>query len=206
MWDRESAIAAGGRPTEPFAAFCGQLAVGWVILEARDPQAKGVLGALAPVHALELRAGPGVREPPRLPGPTRRLDREGQRSGAPHDPGGPGRAAGRGGARMRPLPARMPDIDRRQVMRVPAQPFVRVDRNDYSIDPRSRAAGSRCASPRPRSPRSCWTPGSSPPASAGVRRRADDHRPGASDPAGAPARPAPPAPPGRRRDPAAVAL
>ncbi len=37
--------------------------------------------------------------------------------------------------RMRPLPARMPDIDRRQVIRVPAQPLVRVDRNDYSIDP-----------------------------------------------------------------------
>jgi hypothetical protein len=36
---------------------------------------------------------------------------------------------------MRPLPARMPDVDRRQVLRVPAQPFVRVDRNDYSIDP-----------------------------------------------------------------------
>ena len=43
VWDRESAIAAGGRPTEAFAAFCGQLAVGWVILEARDPQAKGAL-------------------------------------------------------------------------------------------------------------------------------------------------------------------
>ncbi len=36
---------------------------------------------------------------------------------------------------MRPLPARMPDTDRRQVLRVPAQPFVRVDRNDYSLDP-----------------------------------------------------------------------
>jgi hypothetical protein len=29
----------------------------------------------------------------------------------------------------------MPDVDRRQVIRVPAQPLVRVDRNDYSIDP-----------------------------------------------------------------------
>ena len=40
VWDRESAIAAGGRPTEAFAAFCGQLEVGWIILEPRDPQAK----------------------------------------------------------------------------------------------------------------------------------------------------------------------
>jgi hypothetical protein len=38
--------------------------------------------------------------------------------------------------RMRPLPSTMPDCDRREVMRVPAQPLVRVDRNDYSIDPR----------------------------------------------------------------------
>jgi hypothetical protein len=37
--------------------------------------------------------------------------------------------------RMRPLPARMPDTDRRFVTRVPAQPYLRVDRNDYSIDP-----------------------------------------------------------------------
>ena len=36
---------------------------------------------------------------------------------------------------MRRLPVRTPDTDRRQVLRVPAQPFLRVDRNDYSIDP-----------------------------------------------------------------------
>jgi hypothetical protein len=43
VWDRESAIAAGGRPTPEFAAFCGQLEVGWVILEPRDPQAKALV-------------------------------------------------------------------------------------------------------------------------------------------------------------------
>jgi hypothetical protein len=37
--------------------------------------------------------------------------------------------------RMRPLPARLPDTDRRQVVRVPQQPYLRIDRNDYSIDP-----------------------------------------------------------------------
>ena len=36
---------------------------------------------------------------------------------------------------MRPLPETLPDCDRRLVVRVPQQPFVRVDRNDYSIDP-----------------------------------------------------------------------
>ena len=36
---------------------------------------------------------------------------------------------------MRALPERLPDMDRRQVVRVAQQPYVRVDRNDYSIDP-----------------------------------------------------------------------
>jgi len=39
-------------------------------------------------------------------------------------------------ARMRPLPKRLPDLDRREVLRVPPQPYLRIDRNDYSIDPR----------------------------------------------------------------------
>jgi hypothetical protein len=37
--------------------------------------------------------------------------------------------------RMRALPERLPDMDRRSVVRVPQQPYLRVDRNDYSIDP-----------------------------------------------------------------------
>jgi transposase len=43
VWDREGAIAPQGRPTEQFLAFCGQLALGWVILDAGDCQAKGAL-------------------------------------------------------------------------------------------------------------------------------------------------------------------
>jgi hypothetical protein len=43
VWDREGAIAPRGRPTEQFLAFCGQLALGWVILDAGDCQAKGAL-------------------------------------------------------------------------------------------------------------------------------------------------------------------
>jgi hypothetical protein len=44
VWDRERAIhAGGGRPTAEFAAFCGQLGVGWIILDPGDAEAKGVL-------------------------------------------------------------------------------------------------------------------------------------------------------------------
>jgi hypothetical protein len=38
-------------------------------------------------------------------------------------------------ARMRPLPESLPGTDRRTVVRVPQQPYLRVDRNDYSVDP-----------------------------------------------------------------------
>ena len=37
---------------------------------------------------------------------------------------------------MAPLPATAPDTDRRWVLRVPADPHLRFDTNDYSLDPR----------------------------------------------------------------------
>jgi hypothetical protein len=37
---------------------------------------------------------------------------------------------------MRPLPDPLPATDRRFVVRVPPQPYLRFDRNDYSLDPR----------------------------------------------------------------------
>jgi hypothetical protein len=36
---------------------------------------------------------------------------------------------------MRSLPVREPDLDRRWVTRVPPDPHVRFDANDYSLDP-----------------------------------------------------------------------
>ena len=47
VWDRQAGLhAGGGRPTEAFAAFCGQLRVGWHFCDAGDPQAKGVVERL----------------------------------------------------------------------------------------------------------------------------------------------------------------
>src|SRR3954471_18368823 len=44
VWDREGAIhAGGGRPTDEFAAFCGQLGVGWIILDPGAAPPKGGL-------------------------------------------------------------------------------------------------------------------------------------------------------------------
>jgi hypothetical protein len=135
VWDREAAIAGGGRPTEPFASFCGQLAVGWVILEPRDPQAKG---ALERSHRF-MRSN---FEPGRVF--ANHLDFQDRLDAWTEKANGrvhrtiravPAERLAEERTRMRPLPTRMPDLDRRQVLRVAAQPFVRIDRNDYSIDP-----------------------------------------------------------------------
>jgi transposase len=135
VWDREAAIASGGRPTDEFAAFCGRLEVGWVILERGDAQAKG---ALERSHRF-MRSNflPGRRFANGLDfqaqldawcdkanGRVHRTTREvpGERLVAERE-------------RMRPLRA-IPDVDRRFVTRVPQQPYLRFDRNDYSLDPR----------------------------------------------------------------------
>ena len=47
VWDREGALhAREGRPTDDFAAFCGELRLSWRFCEAADPQAKGVVERL----------------------------------------------------------------------------------------------------------------------------------------------------------------
>src|SRR4051795_2844187 len=136
VWDREGAIAPRGRPTEPFLAFCGQLALGWVILDAGDCQAKGALershrflhgnfeAGRRFANALDFQAqldGWSDRINARVHRTTRAAVCERLREER---------------ERMRPLPATLPDTDRRFVTRVPAQPYLRVDRNDYSLDPR----------------------------------------------------------------------
>ena len=136
VWDRESAIAAGGRPTEPFAAFCGQLELGWVILEARDPQAKGALERSHRFMRSNFEPGRVFANhldfQDRLDAWTEKANRRKHRTTRAI----PAERLAEETQKMRPLPARLPETDRRHVIRVPAQPFVRVDRNDYSIDPR----------------------------------------------------------------------
>ncbi len=136
VWDRESAIAAGGRPTSAFAAFCGQLEVGWVILEARDPQAKGALERSHRFMRSNFEPGRVFANhldfQDRLDAWTEKVNGRVHRTVRAV----PAQRLVEEQGRMRPLPARMPDTDRRRVVRVAAQPLVRVDRNDYSIDPR----------------------------------------------------------------------
>jgi transposase len=137
VWDRQAGLHAGdGRPTELFAAFCGQLRVGWHFCEPRDPQAKGVVERLQDFiersfepgrvaaneldYQLQLDAWFDSRANPRMHKtlrcrPIDRLVEERQV--------------------MARLPAQAPDVDRRWVLRVAPDPYLRFDTCDYSLDP-----------------------------------------------------------------------
>jgi transposase len=137
IWDREGAIHAGaGRPTEGFACFCGRLSVGWVILDPGDAQAKG---ALERSHRfLRTNFEPGRSFANELDYQAQLDDwckRANQRTHRTLR-AVPAERLAEERERMRPLPARLPDPDRRFVMRVPQQPYLRFDTNDYSLDPR----------------------------------------------------------------------
>jgi transposase len=136
VWDREGALhAGGGRPTEVFAAFCGRLKLDWHFCAAADPQAKGAVERLQ--GYLETNFEPGrlfvneldyqlqldqwfekVNARTHKTLRCRPIDRLREERGL-----------------MRPLPAREPDVDRRWVVRVPPDPHLRFDTNDYSLDP-----------------------------------------------------------------------
>lgn len=135
--DREGCLhAGGGRPTDRFAAFCGQLTVGWRILDPGDCEAKGMIERLQGFMETSFEPGRAFANEldfqDQLDGwfaeranvrlhrslrerPVDRLERE--------------------QALLRALPVPAPDLDRRFVLRVPPQPYMRVDRNDYSLDP-----------------------------------------------------------------------
>lgn len=137
VWDRQSGLhATGARPTTGFAAFCGQLKVGWHFCERGDPEAKGCVERLQDFmersfepgrafaneldYQLQLDAWFEERANPRMhktlrARPIDRLVEERQV--------------------MAPLPAVGPDVDRRWVLRVPPDPYLRFDTCEYSLDP-----------------------------------------------------------------------
>jgi transposase len=135
VWDREGAIAPLGRPTDEFAAFCGQLGVGWIILDAGDAQAKGALERSHRFMRTNFLPGRQFANPVdfqlQLDRWCDRVNRRVHRTIRAV----PAERLLVERDRMRPIPVGLPDVDRRFVRRVPAQPYLRVDRNDYSIDP-----------------------------------------------------------------------
>ena len=136
VWDRQAGLhARDGRPTTEFAAFCGQLKVDWHFCAGADPQAKGVVERLQ--GFAETNFEPGRRFANELDF-QHQLDEWFDKANARTHRGLRERPVDRLAAEievMAPLPAAPPDVDRRWVIRVPPDPFVRVDTNDYSLDP-----------------------------------------------------------------------
>jgi transposase len=142
VWDREAAIAPKGKPTDAFAAFCGALPVGWSICEAADPESKGILERSHRFLRSNFEPGRAFSSPEHFQAILD--DWFENRANTRHHRGiraVPAERLVQERERMRPLPEQMPDVDRRFVTRVPQQPYLRFDTNDYSLDP--RAAGRR---------------------------------------------------------------
>jgi transposase len=142
VWDREAAIAPKGKPTDAFAAFCGSLPVGFSICEAADPESKGILERSHRFLRSNFEPGRSFASPEHF---QASLDEWFENRANTRLHRGiravPAERLAEERERMRPLPEQMPDTDRRFVMRVPQQPYLRFDTNDYSLDP--RAAGRR---------------------------------------------------------------
>ena len=136
VWDRQAGIHAhDGRPTHEFAALCGQLKVGWHFCRARDPQAKGAVERLQ-----------GYAETNFEPGRTfaNELDFQDQldawfvKVNARQHRTIRARPVDRLNEELEvmvALPDLTPDTDRRWVLRVAPDPYVRFDSCDYSLAP-----------------------------------------------------------------------
>lgn len=136
VWDRQAGIHGhAGRPSDAFAAFCGELKVGWRFCEPADPQAKGAVERLQ--GYAETNFEPGRKFANELDFQDQ-LDRWFQKVNARTHKTLRARPIDRLAeehAVMAALPAAMPETARRWVVRVPPDPYLRIDTNDYSLDP-----------------------------------------------------------------------
>jgi transposase len=163
VWDRQAGIHAhDGRPTEAFAAFCGELRCDWLFCAPADPQAKGIVERLQ--GYLETNFEPGRQFANELDYQLQ-LDAWFEKANGrihrslrcrPIDRLAEEREL------MAPLPATAPDTDHRCVCRVAPDPYLRFDTCDYSLDRAWSGAGSRSGPRSARSRRSRSTRASSP--------------------------------------------
>ena len=136
VWDREGCLhAGGGRPTDAYAAFCGQLMLDWYFCQPADPQAKGAVERLQ--GFMETNFEPGRRFANHLDFQLQ-LDAWFAKANSRAHRMLRERPVDRLAEElplMRPLPEHEIDLDRRQVIRVPPDPYFRFDTNDYSLAP-----------------------------------------------------------------------
>jgi hypothetical protein len=184
VWDRQSGLHAGaGRPTEAFAAFCGQLRVGRHLCDACDPQAKGCVERLQ--EFIETSFEPGRRFANELDFQAQLDTWFSERANPRMDKTLRCRPSDRLAEErhvMAPLPATPPDTDRRWVLRVPPDPYLRFDTCATRWTPVWSAGASRRASPSGSCWPSPWTPASWP-ANTPAASRASGRSPRSSTPA-----------------------
>jgi hypothetical protein len=137
VWDREGCLHAGrGRPTDVYAGFCGQLKLDWHFCAPADPQAKGAVERLQGYMESNVEPGRHFANPLDF---QLQLDAWFEKANARTHKTLRARPVDRLVQErevMRALPEREPDVDRRWVTRVPPDPHLRFDTNDYSLDPR----------------------------------------------------------------------
>lgn len=135
VWDREGALHAHrGRPTDVYAAFCGQLKLDWHFCGKGDPQAKGAVEKLQQYFETNFEPARTFANPLDF---QCQLDAWFEKANARLHRGLRARPVDRLAEEhevMRALPEQ-PDLDRRWVTRVPPDPYLRFDTNDYSLDP-----------------------------------------------------------------------
>jgi transposase len=134
LWDRQAGIHGHqGHPSEAFAAFCGQLKIGWRFCAPADPQAKGAVERLQ--GYAETNFEPGRRFANELDFQDQLDAWFAKANGRTHKSLKVRPIDRLADERLAPLPQPMPGTARRWTVRVPPDPYLRVDTNDYSLDP-----------------------------------------------------------------------
>lgn len=136
VWDREGCLhAGGGRPSDAYARFCGQLPVDWFFCDRGDAPAKGAVERLQ--GYLETNFEPGRQFANHLDFQLQLDDWFAKANARTHKTlrARPVDRLAEERELMRALPDQEPDLAPRWVVRVPPDPHLRFDTNDYSLDP-----------------------------------------------------------------------
>jgi hypothetical protein len=135
VWDRQAGVHGhDGRPSEQFAALGGQLRVGWHFCRPRDPQAKSMVERCQGYAETHFEPGRMFAHELDFQAQLEAWAIKGQTPRAPHDPRAPCDRLVEELKVMAPLPETVPDTDRRWMLRVAPDPYVRFDSCDYSLD------------------------------------------------------------------------
>lgn len=138
VWDREAAIAPKGKPLAPVAAFAGTIATRMVIAPPRDPEFKGMTERNNQYLETSFLPGRAFTDPADF---NAQLDEWtgtiANRRTVRSLGGTPVAALARDREAMTELPPTPPATGLRWRTRLPRDYYVRIDSNDYSVDPQA---------------------------------------------------------------------